>query len=146
MKWINVSNDEYSNTPEGLEDMLCDHNLHFEFHKYYEEDYEEYKKICRNEEEYDKYMANSVKHILEEVDNVGQVFCELHEHFPNKFKKNTAAVWNWDRQDDRKDGNILIDVYEVTYTKQESIKHIVELIKEHNISQADIFEEVLKTS
>ena len=150
MVWNNISNDQYPNTPEGLEDMLCDHNLHHEFNKYYEEDYEEdfkfAKTLATTEEDANEYSTNVIKHILEEVDNVGQIFCELHEHFPKKFKKNTAAIWNWDRQDDRKDGNILIDVYEIVYDKKESISHIVDLIREHNINQEDLFNEVLKTS
>jgi hypothetical protein len=146
MNWYNDSSDEYSNTPKGLDDMLRDFNLLKEFDKHYISSLDMDKNSFKSEEEYNDYCEVNIKYILEEVDNVGQVFCELHEHFPKKFKKNSAAMWNWKSEDRNKDGAILIDVYEVTYTKEESISHIVELIREHNISQADIFEEVMLTS
>ena len=145
MNLVNVRNESYDNYADGLIDMLDDYHIQKEFYKFYESyDLKVSPKDTKSEEElYDK-EKELLNQFIENHFNVGQILIDLHEKYPHKFKKNRTPIWNWDKSYDST--IVIIDWYEVVYNKEESISHIVDLIREHNINQEDIFNEVLKTS
>jgi hypothetical protein len=133
--------DCFEKTGDGFLQFLETFNLKEEFYNEYEEGINLIQKHIDNKE-----IVNNEEKILDifiSRYNFQSLLESLFYKNPNKVRKGLG--YGMVDHNNEEDG-IEIEWFEAIYTNEEALDIVVDLIRKNNISQADVFENILQTS